>query len=64
MYNDAYVTALNADRERHYAILERERAQRQILALRVVNAGEPVVHSARARSRGVRRTLRIAHVAG
>ncbi|WP_243063937.1 hypothetical protein [Humibacter sp. RRB41] len=64
MYNDAYAAALNADRERLYVTLERERAQREILALRVVNAGEPVVHSARARSGGVRRTLRIAHVAG
>lgn len=59
MFDDAYVQALNADRERLYEQRERERRQREIIAQRTADApGEGVV-SAR---RGMHRwSLRLAH---
>jgi hypothetical protein len=61
MYNDAFVSAMNADRERLYAQLERERRESEILAQRVAADADRRGEKARSPRRWKAGSLRIAH---
>ncbi|MGN6125979.1 MAG: hypothetical protein ACTHON_05400 [Humibacter sp.] len=61
MYNDAHVAALNSDRERYYAQLERERRQRETLAQRAAADAEPEAGTTRTSGVRLGGRLRIAH---
>ncbi|HWD62287.1 MAG TPA: hypothetical protein VG369_07300 [Humibacter sp.] len=60
MYNDAFVSALNADRERLYAERERERRESEILAQRVAADADRRGEKARRPRRRRAESLRLA----
>ena len=60
MYNDAFVSTLNADRERLYAERERERRESEILAQRVAADADRRGEKARRPRRRRAESLRLA----
>ncbi|MGN6200661.1 hypothetical protein [Humibacter sp.] len=67
MYNEALMNAVNADRERLYAELDRVRRQREIAAERAAERdaelGDASTGSGRSRRRAAGRTAPVRHLA-
>lgn len=63
MYNEALMNAVNADRERLYAELDRVRRQREIAAERDAELGDASTGSGRSRRRAAGRTAPVRHLA-
>lgn len=63
MYNEALMNAVNADRERLYAELDRARRQREIAAERDAELGDASTGSGRSRRRAAGRTAPVRHLA-